>query len=362
LAGTKRRPTVVDVAAMAGVSIASVSFVLNARDAEMRITEETRQKILGAVETLGYRPNASARELRTRRSQLLAMSIHDIQNHFYSALAVAVQEEAAAAGYDLIIFNTGHRPDREQAFLNTVLRRRVDGVITSSALTGGAETLDPLVRADVPLVALSNIHAEFHPQVDYLVNDDSRAAENAVRHLIELGHRRIGHLGGPRTLRVGRSRLEGYRAALAGAGLPIDPALEVEGTLMAHGSAEAGLLLLDAQPPPTAIFCANDAMALQVHFIIRQRGLRMPDDVALVGFDDVREATQVDPPLTTVANRSDEVGVQAVKLLVERMAMGRDQPGRIVERALPLITRESTLGRSRLPTPMSSHRRPKRIS
>ena len=106
--------------------------------------------------------------------------------------------------------------------------------------------------------------------VDYF---RARAAENAVRHLIELGHRRIGHLGGPRTLRVGQSRLEGYRAALAGAGLPIDPALEVEGTLMAHGSAEAGLVLLAAQPPPTAIFCANDAMALQVHFVIRQRGV-----------------------------------------------------------------------------------------
>jgi LacI family transcriptional regulator len=351
MAGANRRPTVVDVAAMAGVSIASVSFVLNARGAEMRIPEETRQKILGAVEALGYRPNASARELRTRRSHLLAVSIHDIQNHFYSALAVAVQEEAAAAGYDLMIFNTGHRPDRELAFLNTVLRRRVDGVITS-ALTVGADTLDPLVDADVPVVALSNVHTEFHPRVDYLVNDDARAAENAVRHLIELGHRRIGHLGGPRTLRVGRSRLEGYRAALAGAGLPIDPALEVEGTLMAHGSAEAGLLLLDAQPPPTAIFCANDAMALQVHFVIRQRGLRMPDDVALVGFDDVREATQVDPPLTTVANRSDEVGGQAVQLLLERMAMGRDQPGRIVQRPLPLITRESTLGRPGTPTPI----------
>src|ERR1700704_5909954 len=100
------------------------------------------------------------------------------------------------------------------------------------------------------------------------------------------------------------------------------------------------------QPPPTAIFCANDAMALQVHFVIRQRGLRMPDDVALVGFDDVREATQVDPPLTTVANRSDEVGVQAVKLFVERVAMGPDQPGRILEGPLPLIPRESPLGRS----------------
>src|SRR5260370_21508263 len=112
---------------------------------------------------------------------------------------------------------------------------------------------------------------------------------------------------------------------------------------MAHGSAEAGLLLLAAQPPPTAIFCANDAMALQVHFVIRQRGLRMPDDVALVGFDDVREATEVDPPLTTVANRSDEVGVHAVQLLLERMAIGRDQPRRLVHRPLPLITRESTL-------------------
>ena len=337
-----RRPTMADVAAFAGVSIAVVSYVLNGRDAEMRISQGTREAVLRAVEALGYRLNVSARELRTRRSQLLALAIHDIQNPFYTTLTVAVQDEAAAAGYDLIIYNTGHQAEREVAFVNLVLRRRVDGVLTS-AFSSGPEGFDPLVRAGVPVVALSNVGAQLHPYIDYVVNDDRTASETAVRHLIELGHRCIGHLAGPRSLAIGRARLEGYRAALATAGIAYDETLEVEGTLMALGSAEAGQALLAADPPPTAIFCANDTMALQVHLLIRQRGMRIPEDVALVGFDDVPEASRVDPPLTTIANRSDKAGAQAMQLLLERMATP-DRPGRVVERPLPLIVRGSTLG------------------
>ena len=344
-----RRPTMADVAALAGVSIAVVSYVLNGRDAEMRISQQTREAVLRAVEALGYRLNVSARELRTRRSQLLALAIHDIQNPFYTTLSVAVQDEAAAAGYDLIIYNTGHQAERELAFVNLVLRRRVDGVL-ASAFSSGPEGFEPLVRAGVPVVALSNVGAQLHPHIDYVVNDDRMASETAVRHLIELGHRRIGHLAGPQSLAIGRSRLEGYRAALATAGIAHDETLEVEGTLMALGSAEAGQALLAADPPPTAIFCANDTMALQLYLLIRQRGMRIPEDVALVGFDDVPEASRLDPPLTTIANRSDQAGAQAMQLLLERMATP-DRPGRVVERPLPLIVRGSTLGLDGTPFP-----------
>ena len=331
-----------DVAALARVSVAVVSYVLNGRDGEMRISAETRQAVLRAVDALDYRLNLSARELRTRRSRLLALAIHDIQNPFYTTLSVAVQDEAAAAGYDLIVYNTGHQVEREDAFVNLVLRRRVDGVL-ASAFTSGPEGFDPLVRAGVPVVALSNLGAQLHPRIDYVVNDDRTASEAAVRHLIELGHRRIGHLAGQQSLAIGRSRLEGYRAALASASIAHDQTLEIEGTLMAQGTAEAGQALLEANPPPTAIFCANDAMALQLHVLIRQRGLRIPEDVALVGFDDVPEASRVDPPLTTIANRSDQAGAQAIHLLLDRMA-APDRPGRVVERPLPLIVRASTLG------------------
>lgn len=330
------------VAALAGVSIAVVSYVLNGRDTEMRISQETREAVLRAVDVLGYRLNTSARELRTRRSQLLALAIHDIQNPFYTTLTVAVQDQAAAAGYDLIIYNTGHQVERELAFVNLVLRRRVDGVL-ASAFSTGPDGFDPLVRAGVPVVALSNVGAELHPCIDYVVNDDRTASETAVRHLIELGHRRIGHLAGPQSLAIGRARLEGYRAALAAAAIAYDAALTVEGTLMALGSAEAGQVLLAADPPPTAIFCANDTMAVQVYLLIRQQGLRIPEDVALVGFDDVPEASRLDPSLTTVANRSDAAGAQAMQLLLERLA-APDRPGRVVERPLPLIIRGSTLG------------------
>jgi DNA-binding LacI/PurR family transcriptional regulator len=198
------------------------------------------------------------------------------------------------------------------------------------------------------VVVLSSVGADLHPSIDYVVNDDRTASETAVRHLIELGHRRIGHLAGPRLVAIGRSRLEGYRAALAAAGIAADEALTVEGTLMALGSAEAGQALLAADPPPTAIFCANDTMALQLHLLIRQRGMRIPDDVALVGFDDVPEASRLDPPLTTIANRSDAAGAQAMQLLLERLA-APDRPGRVVERPLPLIIRASTVGVDRTP-------------
>ena len=347
-----RRPTMAHVAALAGVSIAVVSYVLNGRDTEMRISPETREAVLRAVDTLGYRLNVSARELRTHRSQLLALAIHDIENPFYTTLTVAVQDEATAAGYDLIIYNTGRQVERELAFVNLVLRRRVDGVL-ASAFSCGPAGFDPLVRAGVPVVAISNVGAELHPAIDYVVNDDRAASETAVRHLIELGHRRIGHLAGPRALAIGRSRREGYRAALAAADIADDAALVVEGTLMALGSAEAGQALLAADPPPTAIFCANDTMALQVHLLIRQRGLRIPHDVALVGFDDVPEASRLDPPLTTVANRADAAGAQAMQLLLERLA-APERPGRVVERPLPLIIRGSTLDPDRTPLERSS--------
>jgi LacI family repressor for deo operon, udp, cdd, tsx, nupC, and nupG len=217
--------------------------------------------------------------------------------------------------------------------------------VLTSVLSTRPEAFEPLVRIGVPVVALSNVEASLHPQVDYLVFDDRLAAETAVRHLIELGHRRIGHLAGPPSLSVGRTRLEGYRAALAAARLPHDPALEVEGTLTMYGSAEAVQALLAVDPRPTAIFCANDAMALQAHVVIREQGLHIPDDVALVGFDDVPEAAWVDPPLTTVANRGHEVGTQAVRLLLERMGAKPGRPGHVIQHPLPLVVRASTVGR-----------------
>jgi LacI family transcriptional regulator len=336
-----RRPTQADVARLAGVSQATVSYVLNGNSV-ISVPEETRGRILAAVDELGYVPNGIARSLRTRRTYMIAAVIPDITNPFYPAFERGVQEAAEASGYDLIVFNTGGTAEKERRCVRSLQQGRVDGVV-AVFFHLKAEDLLPLLDRNVALVRLEAVKkgaGGLDLPLDNLYVDNVAASRAAVEHLIGRGHERIGMIagqGGPR-----QARARGYHAALAAHGLPPEEALTRDGDFSEEGGHRAMLSLLDGPRPPTAVFAASDVMAVGALVAIREAGLRVPEDVAVVGFDDIPVARLITPRLTTVAQFQENLGVRAAEMLLERLDGKAPEQGRSEEMPYELIVREST--------------------
>jgi LacI family transcriptional regulator len=335
----RRRPTQADVARLAGVSQTTVSQVLNNSTA-ISVPAETRQRVLDAVTTLGYVTDHTARSLRTRRTSTLACAIPDIANPFYPAFARGIQDVAEQHGYDLVLYNTDGMAEKESKAVRLVQQGRADGlIVVLFRLT--ARELFPLLETGVPIVRLESVQKASGPlPLDNLYVDIAAAAQLAVTHLIAGGHRRIGLISGGETPpRAGRT--EGYRAALAQAGLPAPPELKIDGGFRADGGYAAMETLLHLPEPPTAVFCANDLMALGALAAVRALGRSVPHDVAVVGFDDIPAARLANPALTTVAQFPDRLGRRAAELLFERLEGGTAAPGRSEAMPFELIVRES---------------------
>jgi len=336
-----RRPTQADVAKLAGVSQATVSYVLS-DNAVISVPEETRGRILAAVDELGYVPNGIARSLRTRRTYMIAAVIPDITNPFYPAFERGVQEAAEASGYDLIVFNTGGTAEKERRCVRSLQQGRVDGVV-AVFFHLKAEDLRPLLERNVALVRLEAVKkgaGGLDLPLDNLYVDNVAASRAAVEHLIGRGHERIGMIagqGGPR-----QARVRGYHGALAEHGLPPDEALLRDGDFSEEGGHRAMRSLLEGPLPPTAVFAASDVMAVGALVAIREAGLRVPEDVAVVGFDDIPVARLITPPLTTVAQFQENLGVRAAGMLLERLDGKAPERGRSEEMPYELIVREST--------------------
>lgn len=336
-----RRPTQADVAKLARVSQATVSYVLNDNSA-ISVPEETRGRILAAVDELGYVPNGIARSLRTRRTYMIAAVIPDITNAFYPAFERGVQEAAEASGYDLIVFNTGGTVEKERRCVRSLQQGRVDGVV-AVFFHLKAEDLRPLLARNVALVRLEAVKkgtSSLDLPLDNLYVDNVAASRAAVEHLIGRGHKRIGMIagqGGPR-----QARARGYHAALAAHGLPPAEALIRDGDFSEEGGHRAMRSLLGGPRPPTAVFAASDVMAVGALVAIREAGLRVPEDVAVVGFDDIPVARLITPRLTTVAQFQENLGVRAAEMLLERLDGAAPEHGRNEEMPYELIVREST--------------------
>lgn len=335
-----RRPTQGDVAQKAGVSQATVSHVLN-NSTFISVPAETRQRVLDVIEQLGYVPDSSARRLRTGKTFTIASVIPDIGNPFYPQFERGIQDAAEAAGYDLMIYNTDGVAEKERKCLRALQHGRVDGVI-AVLFHLNARDLRPLVERNVAVVRL-----ETRPQeagelpIDCLFVDNTAAAASAVSHLIALGHRRIGIIAGPTGPRGVRVR--GYQNALAEAGLPIDESLIQTGdTFNETGGHDGMKRLLAVTPRPTAVFAANDLIAMGALMAIHEAGLRVPEDVAVVGFDDIPAAKLVTPPLTTVAQFQEQLGRRAAEMLLERLSGAVTGPARSIEMPHALIVRGST--------------------
>ena len=335
-----RRPTQADVARLANVSQATVSYVLSGNPA-ISVPEATRRRILDAVDELGYVPNGIARSLRTQRTYMIAAVIPDITNPFYPAFERGVQETAEAGGYDLIVFNTGGTAERERRCLRSLQQGRVDGVV-AVFFHLKAKDLRPLLERNVALVRLEAVRkgvSSLDLPFDNLYVDNVAASRTAVEHLIGRGHRRIGMIAGQSGPRDARVR--GYRAALAAHRLPWDGSLVRDGDFSEDGGYRAMRSLLDGQNHPTAVFAAGDVMAMGAMVAIREAGLGVPEDIAVVGFDDIPVARLITPRLTTVAQFQENLGVRAAEMLLERLDGKAPEGGRSEEMPYELIERES---------------------
>ena len=327
------RATIAEVAAMAGVSPTTVSHVFSGK---RLVSASTRERVLDVVERLGYRPNNVARNLRTRQSKMIAVIVPDITNPFYAVVTRGLADAVEGADYGTYVCNTDGAVAREQRFVEDVLDRGVDGVVMGS-VTVAPEVVTRLADLGTPFVCMHR--GIEHPMVDTVWTDDVAGAREATDHLLAGGAPQVAMIDGPGDT---GGRLEGYREALAAAGVPFRPELVVHGDWTRHGGLEAMRRLLALPDRPAAVFCANDLMAIGAMDAAHEAGMRIPEDLSLVGFDDIEAATLVSPALTTVANPAYDTGRTAGELLLDRMTGTHGTGQRTVVLPCRLIVRGSS--------------------
>jgi LacI family transcriptional regulator len=309
-------PSIYEVASSAGVSVATVSRVLNGKGP---VSEDARRRVLDAVESLGYVPHSAARSLSTRRTMNVGVLLPDVYGAFFSEVVRGIDLAARAAGYHVLVSGS-HSDLAETTAVLQALHGRIDGLILLTAGIGGEWLRRTLPR--LPVVLLHN--AEDEGEHDSIRIDNRLGARLAADHLLDLGHRRIALIRGPSGNTDAEERLRGFREALEARGLPADPRLELPGDFGEESGFRAGERLADEEEPPTAVFAANDAMAIGCLAALRGRGLRVRDDVSLVGFDDIPIVRYLTPALTTVQVPIAEIGGRALQRLVAVLQGGRE--------------------------------------
>jgi LacI family transcriptional regulator len=327
------RVTIAQVASLAGVSPTTVSHVLSGK---RLVGAATRGAVQDAIRTLGYRPNHVARSLRTRRSQMVAVIVPDLTNTYYSVLTRGLADSIVAAAYGTYVCNTDGIAERETGFLQNVVDRGADGIVLASVDEASAGAIS---AADfgTPVVCIGG--SLDHPRVDVVATDDVAGSYAATLHLVGRGAQRIAMIQGPPD--SGLTRVEGFYKAMAEAGRTIDDALMALGDWTRQGGRDAMRTLMSLPTRPDAVFCANDLTAIGAIDVAREMDISVPDDVAIVGFDDVDAATIVTPTLTTVRNPAYETGVKAGELLLSRLRGEYKDTGRTVVLECPLVPRES---------------------
>jgi LacI family transcriptional regulator len=321
---SRSRVSIKDVSRHAGVSVSTVSHVLNGT---RYVSPELRARVEAAITALDYRHNGLARSLRTRRSYTIGLIIPDVSNPYYPQLARGVQDTADEAGYAVFLCNSDRRPEQEVRLVAALEQRQVDGIILDAA-GPTPELLTALRRLRQPVVLVGSRIDE--PDFDRVMMAP-HGSYDAVRYLLSRGHRRVALIGGPPVFGSTRpTKAAGYLAALAEAGIEPDPALIMQGDYTREGGRLAMHRLLALSAPPTAVFAGNDLMALGALVAAREAGVRVPEDIAIVGYDDIPEASVAVPALTTVAVPKYEMGRVAAELLLARLrGEGSQQPQRI---------------------------------
>jgi LacI family transcriptional regulator len=307
--------TIKEVARRAKVSVGTVSNVLSGA---VPVSEKLRDRVMQIIRELDYHPNHVARSLKIRQTKMLGMVVSDLTNPFFPQVVRGAEDAAWKHHYMLLTFNSDDQVERERQVLTALRTRRVDGILLVAASTDGdVSHVQGALDSGIPIVCLDrNIQAL---GLDSVCVDNTEGARECVDHLIASGHRRIGILTGPLALEVARDRLEGYKCALASAGIPFDEMLVREGDFRAESGYRAALSLVREQRP-TAIFSSNAMMALGLLRALNESRLRCPQDVAVATFDEAAFSESVRPPLTTVAQPAYELGVKATEMLIRRIA------------------------------------------
>ncbi|HEY7516157.1 MAG TPA: LacI family DNA-binding transcriptional regulator [Vicinamibacteria bacterium] len=319
--GRRGKPTITDVARRAGVSKSLVSLVMRGA---RHVSPKRRAAVQAAAAALGYRPNAMARGLVQRRTGILGVLSSDLHNPFFADVVDGIHEQAGRAGYRVLVTTGGRNPDREDAAIETLLQLRVDGLILAGVLVESRLIVDASRELPVVLVGRSARALS----LDSVTNDDWAGAVAAVRHCASLGHRSIAHVDGGQGAGAD-ARRGGYEEAMRDLRLG-KYRLVAPGSFTEEGGHSGGLVLLEHKPRPTAIFAANDLAAIGVLNAIEERGLRVPGDLSLVGYDNTSLAALRHLSLTTVHQPRLEMGQMAVSILMERLEEGRTKPRRAV--------------------------------
>lgn len=341
-----KRPTQVDVARLAGVSRATVSYVLNDQiDGRVPISEDTRRRVLAAVAELDYVPDARAQALRSGNTKTIGLIIPDIHNPHFWQIADGVEQEAYAAGYHILLSSIAPENDRAEDIFKNLSHRRIDGLVMVPSFIYQSEeaqkTLAYLVKRRLPIVGIMSDHGEVSYAMDRVVSDYRDTTVEVMTHLLSLQHRRIGFIFGIAVPDLGEDRLVAYRESLQAAGLPVDPDLIVNCGPTVEDSYHATRQLLELPSPPTALLAINDFLAVGALRAIRDLGLTVPEDVSLVGYDDIPLAKYLVPRLSSASKNGEILGREAIRLLLARL-QDPDRPRQTVRLPARLILREST--------------------
>lgn len=313
-----------DVARLAGVSTSTVSHVINK---DRFVSDAIRVRVEDAIRTLNYAPSALARSLKLNQTRTIGMLITASSNPFYSELVRGVERSCFERGYSLVLCNTEGDEQRMNRNLETLLQKRVDGLLLLCT-----ETHQPSPAIMTRYPAIPTVMMDWSPfdgDSDVIQDNSLLGGDIATRHLIEKGFTRIACVTGPLDKTPARLRLEGYRAAMQRAGLPVPEGYEVIGDFEFGGGLRAMQSLLALPEPPQAVFMGNDAMAFGAYQALYQAGLRIPQDIALVGYDDIELARYMTPPLTTIHQPKDELGELAIDVLIHRMSQPELQQQRL---------------------------------
>ena len=330
--------TIKDVALRAGVSVTTVSHVVNDT---RHVSAKGRERVELAIRELGYVPNAMARSLKSNTTSTLGMLIPNSSNPYFAEIVRIVEDRCFGAGYTLVLCNTDDEPRRQSVYLQVLAERRIDGLIVVSTGAGDDDSLvTQLHGLRIPTVLVDREIAD--PACDLVETAHMQGGLLAVRHLLSLGHKRIACIGGPVGVMPSEQRIEGWRMALAENGTtPNADALLWRGGFTSQGGYEAMHAILRTEQAPSAVFVCNDLMAIGALRAAHESGVHVPDELSIVGFDDIELSAYTSPPLTTVAQPKERIGALAVDMLLERVS-GKRRDARKVVLQPELCVRAST--------------------
>jgi LacI family transcriptional regulator len=306
-------PTIKDVARLAGVSTATVSHVINGT---RYVSQELHNRVTEAMVRLRYRPNRLAQSLRSGETKSIGLIVPDNSNPFFGEVARICEDVGFQNGYNVFLCNSDESLEKEAAYINMLIAKQIDGVILLSS-GSDSSALRELARLNIPVVVTDRDSPDL--DCDRVVVNNQRGGYQATRHLIDLGHRRIACIGGPKKLVTSQQRLKGYRRALKEAGIAANPEYVVYGDFRFQSGEEALQQLLQVEPQPTAVFACNDLMAIGALRALHRAGLRAPEQLSLVGFDDIPFSSVVVPALTSVAQPVKELAQTSMKLLLDHI-------------------------------------------